>query len=278
MAGTEEDLWPVETLRVARMRVRLVGYLFCTDDVRVALGGETPGLSGLQHTLQTRYGAGLRAREAIIPREERWALTFREGPGGWRVMGQRLRPYVGKIHEVGGLPSYVRNVVPANRHGLLPYSLAPRKEDLPGLRFPAKWRRCDGRGARFGPPIATVTVDAPMPGVLIHWSSSDLDPLMIRFPYPTAKIVRAVREYADRARAQKRSHYQWCLELKKRGVKDAAAKRRAEKLAHRAPGREDAAAEGRAPALGEAEPEAVPLLPRAPLLGDGDGGARHENG
>lgn len=249
----------------------------CFDDLRIVLGAKNLDFNDMEDMLVRDWGAGLRIREVLVPRAENWIFTFRRVAGGWATRGQQLTPFVGEVIRGINFPRYVRHVIPVNRQGLVPASLAPRHGDLPSLKIAGTWKRVPGRGSRYGPPLLETIIDAHVPGVVIHCTASRISPWPVRLPIGRDEFMVALANYAWTTSQEKRG---WWLsqlpgheadEEKRRAWGNRMVRIRRERAAERERAAQAAAQEGR-------QPEAVPVLPRARVLGAGDDGEGDPDG
>ena len=162
------------------------------------VGAPSSSIEAIDAALRVKYSGSIRAKEATVPRLERWRVWFLRAPGGWLTRAQMVYPVDGPVFPGPRIPRYVKQAVPLTPDGILPMSLAPRREDLPRVAE-GRWRGVAPK-MKYDTPNVTVEVGAPRYGVLIWATGSDTDPLIVRFPANKAKLGPAVRRLAEYAK------------------------------------------------------------------------------
>ena len=161
-------------------------------ELALFLGASSSSIEAINMVLREKYTGWLKAKEAHVPRTEKWSIRFLRGPGYWLTTGQRLDPDPTKVLPGSKLPHAVRLAVPIMPDGRMPMSLAPRREDLPRVAN-GRWRYvARPRGAHKVPSV-TVNVPAPRFGVIFYVSTYSTDPVIARFPCSKGVLGAALK-------------------------------------------------------------------------------------
>lgn len=161
------------------------------------VGAPSSSIEAIDMAIREKYGKWVRAKEAIVPRAERWEIRFLRGPGHWLTTGQRLDPDPTNLLPGSRLPDCVRLAVPILPDGRMPMSLAPRREDLPRVAN-GRWRYT-GPTRGYKTPTVTISTPAPRYGVMVYAIGMDTNPVIARFPANKGTLGAAIRRLAKDA-------------------------------------------------------------------------------
>jgi hypothetical protein len=182
-------------------KVLYAGVVHDLTDLAAFVGAPAPTADAIGAAMHRRYGAHLHAKEAFLPRFERWSIRFNRIPRGWVATGRRTWPDPTRHYPGRQLPEFVRIAALLDKNGVLHRSYAPRRVDLPEV-IPGSWKNTGPLTRRL--PLVIVTVDAPRYGVVVNAPSTPLDPVQIRFPSRTRPIREALQALARNYRDLKR--------------------------------------------------------------------------
>lgn len=159
------------------------------------VGASAPTTEAIDEGLRIKYSGYLHVKEANVPRAETWEIRFHRSPGGWIAKGCRTSPDPTPEMRGRDFPRYVRQVVPVTEDGVLPASLAPRRDDLPRA-MPGTWRNVGPAPRRHTVPTVRVKAQAPRHGVIFYATGHDGGPLIVRFPANKSDLGPALRRLA----------------------------------------------------------------------------------
>lgn len=160
------------------------------------VGSEDDTIESIRAAVQEIYGPRMYLKQAILPYPEKWLVRFLRHPGGWVVTCEKVAsPDPGVRIPGDKAPQYVRLVVPMRKDGVVPRSLAPRREDLPRL-LKGKWFGVTSR-SRVAVPCVITTIDAPRWGVTVSCKTSSVQPVLLAFPFTKKEFDESVRRLRD---------------------------------------------------------------------------------
>jgi hypothetical protein len=161
------------------------------------LGADSSSIEAIDLAIREKHSGWVRAKEAIVPRTEKWEIRFLRGPGCWLTTARRLDPDPTNVLPGIRIPRYVRLVVPVDKDGRMPMSLAPRAEDLPRVAE-GRWRNT-GKTRGYKAPTLTINIPAPRYGIIFYAVGQDANPVIVRFPANKGLVGPAIRKLAQGA-------------------------------------------------------------------------------